>query len=281
MGNAVRIDASGGTVLTIRERYRSKNLAPFDERKARHERDSPAEGGARILETAGHDLRGSVSTMLVLGEVLMDEAGSRMSESERGVLSGILSSGEEALRLTADFLDLSTGKAGIMKLSLEPVDLVSAVSQSIELHRPMCDQKGVQMTLFVDRAPPVLMLDWEKMMRALNKLLSHAINDSAAKGALEIRITSSGRFARICVQFQGTEVPPPDFSERLSPFSPIQRDNTQRTSVELERDLIIAKWIVSAHGGRIRISGKAGVAEQHLLTLPLTSAARNPAAPIY
>ncbi len=253
---------SGGAELAPLKSHRARNVA-------QPESEQPTESGAEILATAGHDLRGSVSTMLVLGEVLLEEAGARMSESERSVLAGILTSGEVALQLAEDVLDLSAA-AGLMKLSLEPVDLISAISQSISLQKPISDQKKVQLLLHAEQTPPIMMLDWMKIVRAFSKLFSYAISCSVAEDTIDIRVTCSERFARIGVQDQRPENPPEDLV-KASPFPPSECA-CNRLKCEPERNLAIAKGIVKAHGGRIQVNNKAGFSGKLLLMLPLTSA---------
>ena len=89
------------------------------------------------LAIAGHDLRASIATLRVLSEELMEVAGNRMSEFERDLLSKVISSGDLALRLADDLVDLATGEIGLMKLSCEPVDVTEAVEQIISPNNPV------------------------------------------------------------------------------------------------------------------------------------------------
>ncbi len=215
-----------------------------------------------MLAKLGHDLRNPVGTMVFLTEVLMNQIGDRASVQERQMFKDILHIGQKALQLTDDLVELSAGRNRPMRLHLEDVDVDRLLDRSISAQRPAADSKQVCLITHSLFEVPPLKLDAVKMLRALNEIIANAIHSSAPGSAVHIRMRTAGPRLEILVHDHAPAMTP-DQVKTL--FSPCSQDAA--TGISNGLGLAMARVIVKAHGGRIRVVSKPDWGNRFIISL--------------
>lgn len=83
-----------------------------------------------------------------------------------------------------------------------PVVVVTGVSSGVGLHQRLAHDKGIQITCNLD--PNVnLSIDGDKISQVIDNLLSNAIKYSGAQKPIQVRLTTSERFADVAVEDKG------------------------------------------------------------------------------
>ncbi len=216
-----------------------------------------------ILATAAHDLLGPVGAMVLFSELLEEEVGDLLDASQREMLSNIGSAGELVIKLIDDLLAVS--KRGL-NLSLGPVGLVPLANECISLHRPAASQKRISLVLLADAQIPPVRLDQLKIMRVINELLSNAIRFSGPDQKVELGLSLRGQVVEIAVSDAGPGISPKDLKGLFLPFHKRARNCSQAGR---GLGLAIAKNIVRAHRGRIRVKSRPGAGSTFSVSLPL------------
>jgi signal transduction histidine kinase len=91
-----------------------------------------------------HELRTPLNAILGFGQLL--EISTLDADDEEGV-KHILKAGRHLLALINDVLDLSRIEAGMLTISLEPVDADELIRDSLDLIRPLANSRSIRLTV--------------------------------------------------------------------------------------------------------------------------------------
>lgn len=225
-----------------------------------------------------HDIRSPLATVygaLELTELRADEAGILDDDLRR-----IFQHGYQTLdRITAlvnEVLDFSKAEAGRTTLELDLVaapDLIHEAATQVALN---AERKGI--TLRVECPPdlPSLLLDRDKMLRAIGNLLSNAIKFTPAGGTVTLRgeclegvgLDAGKQFLAIHVEDTGPGIPAKDLPYVFNPYYQA-RQRTRQLGTGL--GLAIVQRITAAHGGQVSVKSTEGVGTAFTITLPTAS----------
>jgi signal transduction histidine kinase len=220
---------------------------------------------SRILEVVAHELRGPLGAIVMFSELLEDDVRDELRAHQRELLSNIRLSGELLLKLIDELLEAYAGR---LRLSLQPVDLVSLVHECISLQRASADQHGIQLELRCDAQLPDVTLDQPKILRVISELLDDAIRFSSAGQTVELRLSVRGPNVEIAVRNAGPGISLEGTQELVTPFAKHGRAGIAGART-LGLGLVLAKRIVAAHKGRIRVKSQRGAGSTFFVLIPI------------
>lgn len=115
--------------------------------------------------------------------------------------------------------------------------------------------------------PEALLLDCHKISEVFENLLSNAVKYSPRGGIIRVSGTLSPGYFECVVADEGIGLAP---EETIRVFEKFYRVDASNTAVRgLGLGLCIAKQIVEAHGGTIRLESELGRGTKAIFTLPL------------
>jgi signal transduction histidine kinase len=150
----------------------------------------------------------------------------------------------------------------VIEISRSETDLSSIVRDVAVRCGAKASARGFALRLFADRPVPGRW-DGELVQRALSNVVTYFL-DSAPPGELEIAAHRSRGGARAVVRVQGYGIPAADQAELLRGGPDVSTPD--------RLGLFIARRIVEAHGGRIRVRSARGTGTELVLFLPGTDA---------
>ncbi|AFY84450.1 response regulator [Oscillatoria acuminata] len=171
------------------------------------------------------------------------------------------------LRLVNQLLDLQRLDAGRMQPTFRPCDLLSFVSQTVEIFRPYCEKKGIEIT--IDLQPcPSLYLDLEKFDKVLYNLLSNAMKFTASGGKIMVSLEQAGDYSLLQVKDTGIGIRTDQVPHLFERFR--QAEGSANRSYEGSGlGLALAKELVELHGGTIAVESNYGEGSAFMVWLPL------------
>lgn len=222
----------------------------------------------QFLGIVAHDLRSPLTVIVAYSDFLLFEDQPRLNERQLRFVRSIRSSSQFMVDLVNDLLDVSVIESGSLELETEACDLLEIISESVEMHRVLGERKQLAIELSMPASLPELLLDRRRIEQVLNNVIGNAIKFSPTGATIRIRVTRERDEAVIAVSDRGIGIPASDLTKIFEPF---RRSRARGTAGEKSTGLglTIARRIVEAHSGRIRLESTEGVGTTFFISLPL------------
>ena len=138
-----------------------------------------------FLANMSHEIRTPINAVLGFDEMILRES---KEEDTITYATNIKNSGQSLLSLVNDILDLSKIEAGKMEIVPQEYDVVEMVSSLVKMITPRAEDKGLDVTLDIDRKiPRKLMGDDVRISQVLTNLLTNAVKYTQ-KGGITLQI---------------------------------------------------------------------------------------------
>ncbi|MGD2144137.1 MAG: ATP-binding protein [Anaerolineae bacterium] len=223
---------------------------------------------ARRNQTAdiAHELRTPLTVLQGTLEAMLDG----IYSTDRENLQAALIQTRTLSRLIEDLRLLALADAGKLCLEKSPLNLEASLAEAVEAYRPQAQDQGIALAL---EAPPGLArvsADRDRLTQVMGNLLSNALQYVPRGGHITVAAETAEREVLVAVKDDGPGVPPEDLPRLLERFwraDPARRRATGGSGLGLS----IARYIVEAHGGRMRASETPGGGLTVTFTLPVAS----------
>jgi len=231
-------------------------------------------GQRELLANVSHELR----TPLARIRVALDLAAETGDASGGESLQGIAGDLAEMERLIDDILmsarlEVSQDQArGLPPLRLEPLPVVQLFEDAAARFHARHPKRALELEL--TRLPGELRADRMLLRRALDNLLDNAARYSTAEQCgspeqpLSLSARAEGALVLMAVRDCGRGIDAEDLPHLFTPFFRADKSRTRATG-GLGLGLLLARRIVEAHQGAIRVESKPGQGTTVFVSLPL------------
>jgi signal transduction histidine kinase len=231
--------------------------------------EQAARARQQVVAVVSHDLKNPLATIqmgmsFLLEELVPDDAGHR---AEREQLQAIRRSAERMYRLIHDLLDVAAIEEGQLHVTRSSLSAGVLVNDALELLRPLAAAKRIDLVTELPSALPPVIADRERLLQVFSNLGGNAIKFTPKEGRVEIRATGGDAAVEFTVRDTGPGIAPDELPHVFDRFW--QLEKTARGGVGL--GLAIAKAIVEAHGGDIRVESAPGRGSCFTFTLPVAT----------
>ena len=230
-----------------------------------------------FLAIASHELRTPLTTLQLQLDSLERSVDRLPAETAALLRRKLISSSRQAVRLANlidSLLDVSRITTGRLALRPEPMDLVEVAGEIAERFRPQAGAAGCELRLAAGESHIEVHWDRLRIEQVLSNLIANAIKYGAG-GPVDIRVERSGDGVRIVIRDHGIGIGKDDV-DRI--FGRFERAVSARNYGGLGLGLFIARQIVEAHGGAIRVGAGSGPGAELVVVMPPETDAA-PAAP--
>lgn len=213
---------------------------------------------------AAHELRTPLTAMRGETEVALLKNSS--AEELRAVLRSNL---EEINRITAivnDLLTVAQGEAGALELRRETVCLSDLAANIVETVQVLAEDKEVKLDASIEPGVQVAG-DPLRLNQLLLNLLDNAIKHSSPGQTVRMTLEKNGEGPVLKVEDSGGGIAEEDLPRIFDRFFRTDRSRSRQVPGS-GLGLSIAKWIVEAHGGSIRVASKLGAGSVFTVQLP-------------
>ncbi|WP_437522065.1 AAA family ATPase [Sorangium sp. So ce726] len=169
--------------------------------------------------------------------------------------------------LVNELLDVTRLNAGRLTLARAPLDLAALTREVVErMHQQLADARcRTQLEL---EGPVIGDWDASRMEQVLINLLSNALKYGAG-GPIHVIVHADGERALLVVRDHGMGIAETDQARIFERF---ERAVSVRNFGGLGLGLYIVRWIVTSHGGTIRVESKPGAGATFIVELPFHAA---------
>lgn len=234
---------------------------------------------SEFLANISHELRTPLNSLLILAQMLSDDAENRLSGRQREYAQTILFSGNELLALINDVLDLSKIEAGQMFSSEEAISLEAFAADTERQFRSVAEQRSLAFNVSLDPelAAVPFVSDPRMLQQIVNNLLSNAFKFTEA-GAVSLKIgrEDAGRGGLpeepLLVSFQvadtGIGIPPEKHDLIFEAFRQADGKTTRKFG-GTGLGLSISRELARILGGSIRLRSEEGSGSTFTAVIPM------------
>ena len=224
----------------------------------------------RFLAKMSYELRTPLTSIGGFAELLEAGVGGDLSESGRDYVGAILTSVEQLGDHIDSLLDLSQSEAGLLPLKKEEIDPMPFVRSVVEERASRLQKAGLELDLQASGLLRPISGDRKRLARALGHLVDNAI--AASRRGERIRVQLGRRksggeeWLQILVQDQGAGMDSRSVALALDGM----KASADGKSVERSQGLglPLARQLVEAHGGALRLVSEPGKGTSALVELP-------------
>jgi PAS domain S-box-containing protein len=253
--------------------YAISAIRDVSERKKIEERAQlyrKAQGEVRerdeFLSIASHELRTPV-TALQLQLQLLQRAAERSKQAMPPSLAAKMTALDRQTRrialLVNELLDVSRMRLGRLELKLEELDLAEVARDTVAHLAEEAERSGCTLTAVAEK-PERGIWDRLRLEQVLTNLISNALK-FGSRNPILVSVGGDSATARVSVRDRGIGIAAED---QLRVFHRFERAVPTAHFGGLGLGLYIARQIVEAHGGSIRLESKAGEGTTFTVDLP-------------
>ena len=228
-----------------------------------------------LISIVSHDVRTPLTSIKSYAEILYDdlESDEPLDTAQRRRFLDIINKEADRLsRLVTTYLDLQRIEAGMMRLTIAPIEIAGLVDESLGTFEGAAVEKSIRLERELDPAAGALTGDRDRLLQVLANLLSNAIKFTPKGGTVTIRATPaelpSGEAVQLEVRDSGEGIPPDKLDLLFRRFSQIGEGRTeQKRGTGL--GLVFSREIVELHGGRIGVASEPGRGASFQVILPV------------
>ena len=234
-----------------------------------------------FLATISSQFRTPLNGLTDIAESLLDGAAGKLPDKANRDLSLIVSSARGLSNFVKDINDFSKLKNKDITLQLKPVDVKSVTDVTLELTKPISEQKDVTLINAIPPATPLVIADENRLQQILFNLISNAIKFTES-GTVEVSArviegNPSARLLEISVSDTGIGIPRNRIPRIFEPFQG-SNNSILRVYGGAGIGLSIVKQLVELLGGSTAVESETGKGSRFSFTLPLSGLAEKTAA---
>ena len=220
-----------------------------------------------LVADVAHELRSPLSNMQGTIEAMRDGLMDR-GDSSLDMLH------EQTLHLSHlvdDLGLLAMAEAGDLRLDIRPDSLEDAARRSVEAFRARAEAKGVGLTIESAENLPLVLIDRQRTQQIIGNLLDNAIRHTPGGGRAGVQIYEPGpETVGVAVEDMGGGIAPDDLPLIFERFHRIDPSRARATG-GAGLGLTIAKRLVEAQGGTIRVDSEMGKGSRFAVELPVAT----------
>jgi two-component system OmpR family sensor kinase len=214
-----------------------------------------------------HELRTPLTVIRGEGEISLRGKNKRVAEYKLSI-ERIVEQAKHLSVLVNDLLFIARQGAGAARLNMQPIDLGNLVEKVCGDAKVIAHNKAIGISLANGSAGhETVHGDPARLRQLLMVLLDNAVRYSKSKGAIEVKVGRSNGEVTVSVADHGVGIPQEEIEGVFERFR--RGGNASDMNEEgLGLGLPLAKAIVEAHKGRIRMESRVGEGTTVTIALP-------------
>ena len=254
----------------------TEQLRRQDAEQGRQLAESANRAKSEFLSRMSHELRTPLNAMLGFAQLLDLDRQPRLEPRQQGWVAQILQAGWHLLEMINDTLDLSRIDAGMLRLTLAPVDLQPLVTHCAAMVGPTATRRGITLQITIDATAAMAQGDETRLKQVMTNLLSNAVKYNVPGGQV---VVSTHRLdahtLEVRVLDTGLGLNEAQMGELFQPFNRLGREhsNTEGTGI----GLVISRRLAELMGGTLHAESAEDQGATFVLRLPLAAGPGAPA----
>jgi signal transduction histidine kinase len=215
----------------------------------------------RVLAVVAHDLRNPLNTIVMAADMMLEHA----DPADVSSLGMVRRAAMRMNEMIEDLLEVTRLERGRSALDLSWQSIPALLAEAVAMLRPLATARGITLEEESDHALPPIMADPRRLLQALSNLVGNAVKFTGPGGLIRISCSLEKESVHFAVADTGQGIAPDQLPHLFDTFW--QATAHDRRGIGL--GLCIAKSIVDAHGGDIRVESEVAVGSTFHFTIPV------------
>jgi PAS domain S-box-containing protein len=216
---------------------------------------------ADLVSTVAHELRSPLTSVKGFTATLLAKWDRFTDEQKKLFLNTVNQDADRVTRLLTELLDVSRIDAGRIQMRRQIVDLASVVRKVVDAKLAAGEAQRGRFVVRSVGEPPDMWLDPDKVEQVMHNLVDNALRHGA--GTVTVMVSATADGAEVSVADEGDGVPE---ASATRVFTKFWRGAPRGNGSGL--GLYIAKAIVDAHGGTIKVGRAPDGGAEFRFSLP-------------
>lgn len=220
-----------------------------------------------FVTLVSHQLRSPLASVKQYFVVLLEGFTGDVASKQKEMIERASKHIDFLLQLINDWLDMSRIEAGNITKKFGPVDLILILSETLQLLIPLADARKVTIDLNLHDNLPMIQGDRESLKQAFTNLISNGIYYNREGGTVTVSTAEEGNDLTVEICDTGIGISEDNLHFIFEEFFRVKCKETQGLNGS-GLGLPIAKRIIEAHNGSIRVTSEVGKGTTFCVTLP-------------
>ncbi|MBS1240129.1 MAG: two-component sensor histidine kinase, partial [Proteobacteria bacterium] len=220
----------------------------------------------RFLANMSYEFRTPLTSIGGFAELLQSGVAGEISEQGKEYVAAILESVARLGEQIENVLDLSQSEAGLLPLDLAELDLFPFVTGIVREREEAIGAAGLSLELRGDKSAGMVQADKRRLGRAIGHILDNAIAATAPGGKILVDLARLKNGVRLVVSDNGTGMTQQEAARALDGYKIAPDGKTAERRQGL--GLPLARQLVEAHGGKLKLVSEKGAGTTVSITLP-------------
>ncbi len=223
-----------------------------------------------FLSVASHELRTPMTVIKGYSDFLLSGKFGTLTDKQAEFLTKIFRNTGQLLKLVNDILDLSKLDAERMSFEFSDVNIKQFLREdALSNFQLLCEQKGITLTLQVEKGMTKMKTDPDKIKRIMNNLVGNAYKFTPKGGSIKVSVQKADKndMVRFEVADSGIGIAKENQELVFEKFG--QVDNYLQKSYDgTGLGLPIVKKIIQKLGGKIWVESEPGKGAHFIFLIP-------------
>jgi len=240
-----KLEAQTKQLFDLTDKYAAEKMRAEAANRAKSE----------FLANISHELRTPLNAIIGFSEMMQQQIFGPIEQPKYiEYARDIEQSGQYLLEVINDILDMSKIEAGRMTLTVENVNLVEVVGESLRVVQQAANARNIRLNTQGSQIIDLLG-DRRALKQVIINLLSNAMKFTPVGGEVTIRTYRYRGTVRIAITDTGVGIPRHEIAKLGRPFEQVENQLTKGHK-GTGLGLAISRSILEAHGGRLEIKSR-------------------------
>ena len=217
-----------------------------------------------FLASMTHELRTPLNSILGFTQILEMDG---LDDKQKDSVNEIIRAGNQLIGLVNEVLDLAEMESTGFGLSVEPVNIGTAIDDCLSLVRLMLEEKAISVAVDATALRnQYVKVDNVRFKQVLLNLLTNAIKYNKQNGQIKILVEARESEVRFVVEDTGCGINELNQQKLFVPFERLGHENGTISGTGV--GLVISKKIAEAMSGSIGFTSRENIGSQFWFSLP-------------
>jgi signal transduction histidine kinase/sensor domain CHASE-containing protein/ActR/RegA family two-component response regulator len=220
---------------------------------------------SEFIAKISHELRTPLNGMMGFAQLLLYENKQPLNKIQKENVKEILHAGTLLTNLINDMLNISQIEAGMLRVELKRMEVISILKESINLMTPYAKEKRISVEMILDNCKDTfIMVDPVRFNQVLFNLVSNGIKYNKPNGKLYIYCESDETNIFIHFKDNGIGIEQENLELIFEPFTRLD-ENKEGSGI----GLFLVKQLIEQMNGHIAVSSELGKGSTFTISFPI------------